>query len=241
MNKQIFIVGTGRSGTKAFATALNGYHEYGIKYNKTSKISTLFNTTDPFFQDPFINNTYLNEWIIEYHLGIDDMECFINSDNTYCFFLDTLYTLYPESKILHIVRDGRDTAPSMLKRGWHTYKNLGHYPMLNDSMHDEYYTSFSDLQKVAWIWKDRISKINEASKNFSNDRYRAYRIEDCSDTEIIHEIQNYLNINFDSSKLFTNINSNILDKSNYKEYWSDKQLDEYNEIAYNELKYFNYV
>lgn len=242
MSKKIFIVGTGRSGTKAFANALNGYHEYGYKTNNESNITLLFKSKETIFErDPFQNNPNLNDWILEYHNGIDKIPNFICADNTYCFFLKELYELYPDSKILHIVRDGRDTAPSMLNREWHRYNNFGHYPMKDDSLYNDFFHKYTDLQKVAWIWKDRINRIITSSSQFTSDRYQTYRIEDCSDINVIHSLQQFLDIKLDVSKLFSNINSNSLNRINYKDHWSQSQLNEYNDVAYTELKYFNYV
>jgi hypothetical protein len=70
-------------------------------------------------------------------------------------YIPYIFDLFPEAKVLHVLRDGRATVASMLYLGW--YKNW---------------------KKACKRWKEAVLLNEQYSKKYSNSKYTAVRYED---------------------------------------------------------------
>ncbi len=98
----------------------------------------------------------------------------------YILHLDTLLTMFPRAKVVHIIRDGRDCALSMLQRKWDL--------------------KIFNVYHAAYLWRRYV----EAGRAFGRDhpeRYFEIRYEDLlSDPEgEMEKLCNYLGIEFSDS------------------------------------------
>lgn len=76
----------------------------------------------------------------------------------YALHLDTLKTLFPDAQIIHIIRDGRDCALSMLNRKF----DLGIYNTFD----------------AAYTWQRYVTAAREAGARFGAEYYFEFRYED---------------------------------------------------------------
>lgn len=67
-----------------------------------------------------VNNGRL--WICD-ELNKKESNFYIESNNRFFSLIPVLWKLFPESKIVHIVRDGRDYVRSIMNRDHYTYKD----------------------------------------------------------------------------------------------------------------------
>lgn len=126
MNKEkspVFIVSTGRTGTKFLANLLG-------KYEETLAV-----------HEPFARNGMKEGWKLVHNLY--DEKYFINilkknreknffeNNNLYVesnpeisFYVNYILKAFPESKIIHIIRDGRDVVRSWFNRSIYTCPNF---------------------------------------------------------------------------------------------------------------------
>jgi hypothetical protein len=74
--------------------------------------------------------------------------------------LDEIHTLYPEAKIIHIIRDGRDVAVSNLHAVWNSSRDRGGPVDLNPE----------DLERRDAYFKDRRKHLDEGRSIFARQR-----------------------------------------------------------------------
>jgi hypothetical protein len=98
----------------------------------------------------------------------------------YTVHLDLLSKIFPSAQFIHIIRDGRDVALSMLK----TYRGRRFFYM--------------DIYFAAQSWKRRISLARSAGERLGQDRYFELHYEDLVTypVEVVTQICGYLGENF---------------------------------------------
>jgi hypothetical protein len=135
--------------------------------------------------------------------------------------MEILYKLFPDSKYLYIVRDGRDVTLSLLEKDWgpnNVYYSARHWVNLNQN-----HKSLEYLR---------------ASKNLYELRY-----EDLLDNveEYIKDIYTFLNMDYsenDLRELAVTVKPGNYNK--WKNRMTARQIDTFDKIASNTLKRFNY-
>lgn len=83
------------------------------------------------------------------------------------FVLAAVLTAYPDAVAVHVIRDGRDVATSLLERGWLSAERtgaddaglpFGPYPRfwVEPGREDEF-TAASDATRAAWAWRRYVT------------------------------------------------------------------------------------
>ncbi len=88
---------------------------------------------------------------------------------------------YPEARIVHAVRDGRDVVCSLLEKGWLSASHAGQddagiaygaYPRFwVESERREEFTTVSDARRAAWAWRRYASAARRAGERVFEARY----------------------------------------------------------------------
>ena len=150
--KTIFITSTGRTGTDFFTTLFNDYvdnawslHEPRPAFRRRShrlitRRPTLFERY--YFRAPRIrrHSKQKAEYYVEtnYHLATA---------------FDFLREVFPETSIIHVIRDGRHVVTSWLNK----YRYITNDHLLPEHVGDrealELWDRWNPLQKLAWYWK----------------------------------------------------------------------------------------
>ena len=142
----------------------------------------------------------------------------------YILHLDIILEMFPEAQIIHIIRDGRDCALSMLERKWDL--------------------QIFNIYHAAYIWNRYVT----AGQDFGAihpDRYFEIRYEDILNKPKLsmEKLCNFLNIQFDDSVINfrksdgsgkTPLLAKPLQKSNqgkWKSRMSEKQLEVFESLA----------
>jgi hypothetical protein len=173
-----------------------------------------------------------------------------DKNNYYLNHLELLYQLYPHSNFIIIIRDGRDVACS--------------YRALNQIVGVEKYKPSVPLEidKIANEWNDNNLKIVNFFKKYFLARKIFIRYEDLisSSRESLEIICNYLDLDFEEQMINYNNNSKgikepietiawkgktleKIDTNNigkYKKHMTDNEILEFNSIANDLLKMFDY-
>ncbi len=135
--------------------------------------------------------------------------------------IDILYELFPDSKYIYIVRDGRDVALSLLEKDW--------------GPNNIYYCA------RYWVSLNRDNKYINAlasSKNLYQLQY-----EDLLDNveEYVKEIYSFLNVEYDQVELVEL--ANTVKSGNYnkwKKHMTPRQINTFDRVASCTLKRFGY-
>jgi hypothetical protein len=86
------------------------------------------------------------------------------------FVLAPALRAYPDAVAVHVVRDGRDVATSLLERGWLSAERTGaddarlpfgaHARFWVEAGREEEFTRVSDATRAAWAWRRYVTAAN---------------------------------------------------------------------------------
>nr|WP_293078162.1 sulfotransferase [Okeania sp. SIO3B5] len=84
---------------------------------------------------------------------------YIESNNRLFSFLKPLREVFPDAKIVHIVRDGRDYVRSGMSGKWYEKDDKTTLRLRADMFHDDPYANkwqqMSSFEKIAWLWQKK--------------------------------------------------------------------------------------
>ena len=230
----LIITGTGRSGTGTMAKLLAGHHEFRVQYI----LDKYFLRAEP-HSDPFDAIEKRLRAMLDLHQGID-RETFVDSSNLYIYFIDALYLLNPEIKIILMVRNGQDFVRSALSRRWHEHKAFGTVPLQNDSYFSKW-DSLTPIQKNAWTWQYRNKKALEGLSSVPAKQKLVLRIEDIHKQETLCMLEAFTGKRVSDRELAKKRhNANPAFSLPPKEQWAKQQRDEFNAIAGRMMSFFGY-
>ena len=88
------------------------------------------------------------------------------------FLVDVVARAYPDARIVHIVRDGRDVACSLLARGWLSAARTGaddagarygaHTRFWVEPERTDEFRAVSDARRTAWAWRRYVTAARSA-------------------------------------------------------------------------------
>ena len=230
----LIITGTGRSGTKTLARMFRGHHEFRVNYI----LDKYFSKADP-HANPFDSLEKRLMVILDLHQGIDH-NSFADSSNLYIHFVDAIYMINPSAKFILTVRNGKDFVRSAISRKWHEQNSFGTVP-LNTDPYFHRWDAMSQFQKNAWIWDYRNRKSLEAFNLIPKEQKFIVRIEDITKSEILDALEAFSGLKImDRSVAEKRLNPNPSFDFPAKEEWTNAQHAEFNEIAGEMMKFFNY-
>ncbi len=97
------------------------------------------------------------------------------------FVLAAALRAYPDAVAVHVVRDGRDVATSLLERGWLSAERTGaddarlpfgsHARFWVEAGREEEFTRVSDATRAAWAWRRYVTAAGAAPERTVVVRY----------------------------------------------------------------------
>jgi hypothetical protein len=147
---------------------------------------------------------------------------FVNKNLQNSFRVRLLNSIFPDAKFIHIIRDGRAVAFSILNK-----KDLGaSSPILlvgfKDILGDKYRHDRSELYNYGLAWKEYVTKAREASA-VAKGRYYEVRYENLV-AEPYHELRNI--IDFCELDWYSEFEEKIPPTQNMNEKWKQKASKE---------------
>ncbi|MDA3792587.1 MAG: sulfotransferase [Elusimicrobia bacterium] len=171
--KMVFIVSTGRTGTKFLARFFNKYdgiyalHEprpdflaEGIKY-AAGKLSD--NKAVDILKS---NRSAIYREVVRRGDGI-----YVESNNRLFALLKPLKKTFKDAKIIHIVRDGRDYVRSGMSRNWYKKSDSTlrlEATLFPDDPYFEKWKEMSRFEKIAWRWQKKDGFIYDTIKDITD-------------------------------------------------------------------------
>ena len=220
-----FIVGHGRSGTTWLELTMNSHPEIACKgsgmffgrdmplYGDQRALPTaLANTGDlktwhDMRPNYWSRNTFeedlpgLTKALADYTMGAELAESgkSLAGDRTphYVSYLEELHELYPEAKVIHVIRDGRDVAISNIHAIWQNARDKGGPVDLEPEVQRKRDAYLEDRKKffengesiftgyrinqLSESWRDAVNKGREDGRRLFGNRYTEVRYEDLLD------------------------------------------------------------
>jgi len=259
--KVVFIISTGRTGTRflarffrSFSPAIDSRHEpdpdflkLGVGYAR-DKVS---------LEDAVTVIRERRLWIAD-SMRKNNKNIYIESNNRYFSLIPILWGIFPQAKIIHIVRDGRDVVRSTMNRDFYTPRDGIYFRkklrlQATDFLKDPYcdkWSSMTQFEKCCWHWVRKDGFINQAIKGDS--RAITVKFRDIFNKESnyqgLWEIVNFMGIGIDKD-IFKKQCSLAMDKkinvSKREEFpswqkWSQEQREQFMNIAGEYMKLYGY-
>ncbi|MCB9208121.1 MAG: sulfotransferase [Ignavibacteriales bacterium] len=228
----IFVLSTGRSGTKYLTEIFNlftqldvhhstkpemiYYSKYAYEYH--GKFSEELKHIIDASRLEIIQEAYLRDRI------------FVETNNRITFFAYVLAELYPNSKFIHLIRHPGDFVKSGIARNWYKGKdshNLGRILPKDSAINWE---QFSDIEKISWLWNETNQFIEMFKMQLNdNSRLLTLKAEDLFGNK--NEIINILDFigmkNIDHNIIDNKLNKkiNAQSKNNFPDYQNWKKED----------------
>lgn len=140
----------------------------------------------------------------------------IEKNPNHTWIAETLATVFPEARFVMIIRDGRDTALSLLEKPWHREDSVdsgrfepGGYPYgpyphfyIEHDRHDEYLAT-DDLTRCAWVWRRHTEEVMRLQESLPAGSWHALRYEELlmNPDETLHELLSFLGVDTPEARL----------------------------------------
>lgn len=230
----LIITGTGRSGTETFARMFGGYHEFRVNYI----LDKYFAAADP-AADLFDTMGKRIMVMLDLHQGIDP-EKFIDSSNLYIHFIDAVHLLHPSVKFILSVRNGKDFVRSAFSRRWHERRSFGSVPQRDDH-YFSLWGKMTPIQKNAWIWVYRNKKALRGLGSLPDAQKLVMKIEDVGTDENLAVLEAFAGLRItEGERKGRRYNANPSFSLPPKEAWTDAMNREFDEIAGEMMRFFEY-
>ena len=175
----VFVFGCPRSGTTFFAGALGslpGFVDLGEVLPLKAAIPELARL-DPEEAAPRIRRVLLGVS----RLGLVGPRRGVEQTPETAFVLPAVATAFPRATLLHLVRDGRDVACSLLERGWLRAGRGGdddvrtaygsHARFWVEAGREQEFADASDARRAAWAWRRHVESARESGVAVHEVRY----------------------------------------------------------------------
>lgn len=183
----VFIVGAPRSGTTFVGACIGQLPEVSYHFEPVA--------TKAFA--PYLAEEGPALWRRRYrwvYAGLVAMHCdgglrFVEKTPRNALVVPQLADMFPRSRFLHLIRDGRDVAVSWSEKPWLRegrrrkyepggYRYGDHPRMWTEPDRLEDYLAYGPARRAAWGWRRMVSAARSAGQNLGPDRYIELRYED---------------------------------------------------------------
>lgn len=239
----LIFTGTGRSGTGLYAKLFDGHHEYNKSNYETiltKHIHSLHNLPSDPLIDPNLRITIMEEFLA----GVD-YSTFCDSSNLYVHYLDALYAIDNNIRIVLGVRDGRDFATSGIARDYHNpeiYSGFGIEPTQDDAYYSRW-QSMIPIEKMAWLWTYRNQIALDRLKHIPRENWMIVRMEDLIGDQsegYVQSLERFTGRKANRDALSVKHNANPANNIPIKELWPPEIHEKFMNIASGMMKFFNY-
>lgn len=103
------------------------------------------------------------------------------------YLVDDVLAAYPDARVVHIVRDGRDVVCSLLERGWLRQDRVGrddagiahgaYARFWVEPVRRDEFAQVSDARRAAWAWRRYVSAARSAAGEVFELRYESMAAE----------------------------------------------------------------
>jgi hypothetical protein len=163
----VFVLSTGRVGTKLFTELLNADDSV---YAVHEPLPELTYHSMKAFKAPKGAEAKVGVDVARYELIRNAFllgKKYVETNNRITFFAHALADLYPKAKFIHLVRNPDSFVKSGAQRGWYSGENV--YDEGRIKMDDvSQWNALNNHEKIAWLWAETNRFIEVFKQSFSS-------------------------------------------------------------------------
>lgn len=237
LNKPVFFLSTGRTGTMWFAQLLKKdkrlkvYHsampDLAIQCKKIYKYKeALFNEKSDEFS--LISEIFLaaREEYFRYAYKCDKR--YVETNNQLVFFAPIIAKLLPNSLFVHLYRHPGEFVRSGLRRGWYNKGELMYKKLIQPS-NIKQWGNYSNIQKISWLWNETNQFIEDFKKKLPKERYFSFNFNNLSLEKVV-ELCDFLQVDIPTRYIKRKLikKENIQKTGAFKPYknWSEEEKEQ---------------
>lgn len=179
LNKPVFFLSTGRTGTMWFAKLLKKDKRLKVYHSampdlaiQCKKIYTykeaLFNEKSDEFN--LISEIFLAAREEYFRYAYKCNKRYVETNNQLIFFAPVIAKLLPSSLFVHLYRHPGEFVRSGLRRGWYNKDELMYKKLIQPS-NEKQWENYSKIQKISWLWNETNQFIEDFKKTIDPQRY----------------------------------------------------------------------
>lgn len=218
LQKPIFIVGSGRSGTTFLGSCLAELPELSYHFEPILTKAAARYVYEDHWSTTQAQWLYrvIYAWLMRIY-GDGDLR-FVEKQPRAALIIPFLDRAFPNAQFIHLIRDGRDVALSFSKKNWLSstqanldehepggYRKGPHARLWVEKDRITEFESTTDIHRCIWAWRRLTEAVLQACSNFPPDKYHELRYESLVKNPINegHKLLNFMGIsNVKSRHLF---------------------------------------
>ena len=236
-----FILGLGRSGTKFLADVLNR-KQNAIVFHEPIRVD--FEALVEAHKSGEAARKYIKTYRKKKMFGLVKnlkVDVYGEANSNLRYHRQALMESFPNAKLLHVVRDGRDVVRSIMARKHYTGSAASHHELKprDDDPLLAHWDQMRRFEKICWLWADANRSIRCDVLPYVKFEYLV------SDYDyFLKHIETYLDIEI-GEVLWHEVVSkptNITMRFNLPKWteWDDRLMQTFNSICAEEMEYFGY-
>jgi hypothetical protein len=164
--RPVFVLSTGRTGTKLFSDILEQTGEADVHHAPRPELVRVskraweeIGSNPELFEE--VVKTAREELIVE---ALRYGHTFVETNNRITFLAPAVATVFPESAFIHVVRHPADFVRSGIRRGWYEGSHahdVGRIRPISGPL-AESFDSLDQIAKIGWLWNE----TNQFIENF---------------------------------------------------------------------------
>jgi len=247
----VFVVSTGRTGTKFIANFFNQFDDIFSKHEPDPDLLKLGNNyaTNRVSATKAVKIFSSTRKIILNQLFKLNYDRYLESNNRLYSLIPIIKQSIPNSKFIHIVRDGRDVVRSGMSRNY--YESNDPFPRIKatDFPQDPWYSKWNKMsrfEKVCWWWQ---KKDNFIRKSVQNDYSITLKFENIfngkEDYPGMKKLAEFIGVSLKNIPLENRMNNKCNSTKQYSiphwKNWTDEHTRSFLTIAGDQMQKYNYL
>jgi len=170
---KVFIVSTGRTGTKFFAHFFNsfpGVYSVHEPYPSFLKLGIDYAQKHAGF-DEAVRIINRGRQVLCHQTKRKQATIYIESNNRIFSLLRPIRNIFPDAKIVYIVRDGRDYVRSGMSRPWYSDSDSIlrlRADMFSNDLYAKRWKQMTRFEKIVWRWYKKNEFLFRDVRHFDN-------------------------------------------------------------------------
>lgn len=255
VDKVVFFISTGRTGTKSLAGFFSEYYN-NVESHHQPRYSRFINV----FSNMYLSNIYphelLRKFVYKYKLP-DILSCekeyYIEANTMNYAIADIIRELDKEIYIIHLIRDPRSFVTSYINwiqnralskianraiPFWHANGVLAGQVKLAE------WISMSEFERICWFWKFENEVILKMNRDYPN--FLSIRFEDLFKTDTLNQLQtllSFVDLKFENKMVkYFDVKQNVSRKDYFSKWnaWDVKEVRRLNNICSTLMKSYGY-
>jgi hypothetical protein len=191
----VFVLSTGRCGTKLLDEILNSHPSVKSFHNPKPELSY---HSQKSFESIQKSEQQLTEGIdmARYELVRDTFvlgKQYVETNNRITFFAYQLAELFPKAKFIHLIREPKAFIKSGINRNWFESGKLSEESRLIRPL--EGWNAEDQIEKIWWLWNETNSFIDQFKSQLDPERKLTILAEDMfSEAEIANQVYSFIGV-----------------------------------------------